>query len=94
MSITALGVFGGGKYSSLEEFSNGHHLYNHFAWPYHVRLIAGLLTLLATGLSILHEYKSRRGGYEMTESDEEKIIVVPMHDDDVIDEYPDYGDPL
>jgi hypothetical protein len=93
LSITALGVFGGGKYSSLEEFSNGHHLFNHLAWPFYVRVLASLLTVLATALSILHEFKSRRGGYEMTESDEEKVIVVPMYDDDV-DEYPDYGDTL
>ncbi len=59
-----------------------------------MRFFAALLIWLATGLSILHEYKSRRGGYEITESDEEKIIVIPMHDDDAIDEYPDYGDPL
>ena len=97
LSISALGVFATGKYSSLEEFSDGRHLYDHFHWPFYIRILAGLLTVMAAILSAAHEYRIRRGGYTMTDCDEEKVVVLPIHDeddDDNVDDYPAYGDPL
>ena len=52
---------------------------------------------MAAILSAAHEYRIRRGGYTMTDCDEEKVVVLPIHDeddDDNVDDYPAYGDPL
>ena len=93
LSIATLAAFGVGTYDALDAFADGHQLRKTLAWPFYLRLFAAFLTGTAAFLSLLHEYKSR-AGYQITETDEEKIIVIPVHDDDLIDEYPDYGDPL
>ena len=93
LSLATLGVFGSGHYNALDEFADGHTLHKLLAWPFYVRLLATLLMYSAGALAILHEYKGR-SGYMITESDEDKIIVMPVNDDDLIDEFPEYGDPL
>lgn len=62
-------------------------------WPFHLRLIASLLTCLALLLGLLHECRVRHGNYD-DGSDEEKVTIVAMRDDDMMEDLTDYGDPL
>jgi len=93
LSISTLVVFASGGYSTLDEFSQGHTLDKILAWPYYVRLLATLLQAAAAILTIVHEYKAR-SGYMITETDEDKLIVVPVNDEDLMDEFPEFGEPL
>ena len=62
-------------------------------WPFHLRVIASMLTCAATVLALLHECRLRHGDY-MDPTDEEKVTIVAIQDDDMMEELSDYGDPL
>lgn len=86
-------TFGNNRHKGLAELSNGRFLNDVSLWPYHLRLAGSVLTCLALLLAILHECRVRHGNYD-DGSDEEKVTIVAIRDDDMMEDLTDYGDPL
>ena len=91
--MTSLSVFGSTRDQGLSELAGGRSLDAVLRWPYHLRLVGSVLTCIATVLSVLHECRLRHGDY-IDPTDEEKVTIVAIQDDDMMEDLSDYGDPL
>ena len=93
LSIISVSIFSHSSYSGLQDLAIGKPPCMHdFQWPYHLRVFSTVLLSTAMLAAIVYECWTRNGN-EYAEPDDDKVVIVPVYDDD-IDELPDYGEPL
>ena len=76
----------------MDKLANGKQCYIIFSWPWHMRVVATILTVFALLSSVIYECRTRNGDYIEPDEDD-KVVIVPVYDEDDEDaEIPDYGD--
>ena len=56
-----------------------------------MRVVATILTVFALLSSVIYECRTRNGDYIEPDEDD-KVVIVPVYDEDDDGEMPDYGD--
>ena len=83
-------VFGSSDWSAVEKLANGKSSKMEYCWPWHMRVVATVLTVFAFLCSVIYECRTRNGEY-MEPDEDDKVVIVPVYDEDDGD-VPDYGD--
>ena len=83
-------MFGSTDWSGVDKLANEKACYIIFSWPWHMRVVATVLTVFALLCSVIYECRTRNGEYVEPDEDD-KVVIVPVHDEDDGD-MPDYGD--
>ena len=61
------------------------------AGPWHMRVVATVLTVFALLCSVIYECRTQNGEYADPDEDD-KVVIVPVYDEDCDGDMPDYGD--
>ena len=62
-----------------------------YCWPWHMRVVATVLTVFALLCGVIYECRTRNGEYAEPDEDD-KVVIVPVYDEDCDGDMPDYGD--
>ncbi len=75
----------------MDKLAGGKPTYMQYCWPWHLRVLATVMTVFAFFCSVIYECRTRSGDYIEPDEDD-KVVIVPVYDEDVDGEMPDYGD--
>ena len=92
MSTASVSVFGNFNWDGMTNVAGNRPCYEVYCWPWHIRVIATLLTACALLTSIVYECRTRDGEYFSPDNDD-KVVIMPVFDDEDDDdeEYEEYG---
>ncbi len=90
MSITSVSVFGNNNWEGMTDLAGGKPCYHVYCWPWHMRIIATVLTVFALISSIVYECRTKNGEYIEPDEDD-KVVIVPVYDDESDGEGQEYG---
>ena len=74
----------------MTDLAGGKPCYHVYSWPWHMRIVATVLTVFALISSIVYECRTKNGEYIEPDEDD-KVVIVPVYDDESDGEGQEYG---
>ena len=89
LSTVSIGIFGTYNWEGMSALAGYQPYYEEYSWPWHVRVIATVLTACALLTSIVYEWRTRN--IESEEEDKLAILSVFEDEDDSEEDDQEYG---